>query len=206
MKRQFEKEAVDKIVEFFKEKYKIKVIKQRVCLWNSKLKVQLPNTPLQPDIDILAYNTITKELIGVEVKIIYTTEEGKINWKYYDGIGQTLALHMFGLDKVYFLHLFLMSSQSEENISEMMNCFNIYLQNIKDIVRGSDLSIGYLPCYDLLWENKLIKNPIKVFYNKITSKTLLIEPKRNPILNLKLEHVEKIREFLMNKYVRPKFE
>ena len=97
---------------------------------------------------------------------------------------------------------FLPGEGTEKQGNEILGTFLNYSQHIKRIIENSNLSIGYTPCVDYLWKNELTKEPVQVLGVKDPSKSLLLKPKNNPILNSKLDHVEKIREYLLNKYVK----
>jgi len=139
MAKRFENDAIDMFVKLLKSKHNVKIIRPRIRLWNSKLKKELPGIPLQPDIDILIYHEEIPELVGVEVKAVYYTGQGKLNRKYYDGLDQSIALHMFGFDKVGFMQLFIIQSKSEkENEKIKQECLN-YSRNIKMIIKYLNL-------------------------------------------------------------------
>jgi len=60
---------------------------------------------LQPEIDMIL-ETHNKELFAIEVKL-FRTEEINFKLPFYHGLGQTLALHRYGFDKVALFHFFL---------------------------------------------------------------------------------------------------
>ena len=198
MAKRFENDAIDMFVKLLKSKHNVKIIRPRIRLWNSKLKKELPGIPLQPDIDILIYHEEIPELVGVEVKAVYYTGQGKLNRKYYDGLDQSIALHMFGFDKVAFMQLFLIPLEREKETNEIINCFLDYSQNIIKIIKNLNLSIGYLPYWCYLWEDKFVGEPETLAVN---NQPIFIEAKENPVLGYKLDHVEKIRKYLLDKYV-----
>ena len=65
----------------------------------------LTNPPGQPDIDLLIVDN-ERQLHGVELKYFIPKKKRRVNYSYYEGIDEALALLKFGLESVSLWHCF----------------------------------------------------------------------------------------------------
>ena len=98
--------------------------------WFKTTFTQLP----QPEIDIITCQDAGRILHAHEVKYFRMTESG-VNYPFYEGLGEALALLRFGFDGVTLLHVF------DENIPiEQMNDF---AKNMWNLLNQLQMSIFY---------------------------------------------------------------
>lgn len=221
MRRNFERDAVNKVVQYIQDKPDgMGVVGKRIGLWRfAKLRKMLsdPTSPeletcklfLHPDIDILLSPEaeFPPKLIGVEAKVIYIRERGQANIRFYEGLGEAIALLRFGLDAVRLWQVFVMPETDKNAREQMTSKFVDYQLPMRDIIRTLQLPIGYTPSFDFANGNQLSRDPFKVVDLKDSDGIpyggkLILPPGSNPFLNSSLRYPMVIRNFLLEKYLQ----
>jgi len=89
---------------------------------------------MQPEVDVITCEERGRKVNGYEVKYFRMTDKG-INYSYYEGLGEALALLKFGFDRVALVHVFDGKVPKEQSES--------YAKNMASLLKKLQLPIDY---------------------------------------------------------------
>lgn len=146
---------------------------------------------LQPDIDMLLCKKINRQrytpLHAVEFKTFYFKENNeRLNYSYYAGLDESLALLNFGIDYVSLFQVFIFEvydfhSNPNRHDRQIENYFK-YTDPIRYLIKSLKLPIGYTVAFTFS-ENGEITNDSKVeiLDNLSNPEIVVIKAKKNKI-------------------------
>ena len=100
-----ENELQDYLADEISKSDKVRAVSKRLNLGSRRFKrfwegwEKSLATPSQPEIDLLVI-THSRDLFAIEVKYYKLNKRGGINYPYYSGIGEAMALLQLGMDYV----------------------------------------------------------------------------------------------------------